>query len=503
MQLSPTGTVPRRSILAGVAAGAGFAVAGPSLAGTALAADPPPPFDWDNGNAAFSIVVAEMDPIILNFFNGGDATLVIHLNALIATSLYDSTAPYHPTAVGLHSNLGRRPSSESATNRNKNIALVYAAYRVFLVALPFAAGVQLRAVLTKYGLDPDDDQENKTTPIGIGNLAAKGILEARSDDGTNMLGDVGWSAYNRQPYRDYTNYQPVNTAFELKDPSRWQPGLSFNSSGVYKIQKAATPHFRFARPYTYRDPRAYLLPPPKDSDYQHNRRGYKAQAQHILDRQVALTDEKRAVAEIYNDKILSLGLSLGIAAINAGLTFDEIIQLNLVTAIAEFDTVIACWYNKFVYDAVRPFSAIRLVFGRELITAWGGPALGIVDNLPGSQWESYLKVHDHPEYPSGTACLCAAHSQAARLYLGTDDLDLTWTRAKFASLIEPGFAPANDVAVHISSWTEFARVCRESRVDAGVHFQAAVDIGPSLGTQFGDKGYNFVMSHVRGQAVSS
>jgi hypothetical protein len=357
--------------------------------------------------------------------------------------------------------------------------------------------------MTKYGLDPDDGSTDKTSPIGIGNLAAQGILAARSHDGTNMLGDVGWGPYQRQPYRDYSNYRPFNTPWELKDPSRWQPGVVTNSGGQFKIQSAATPQFRFVRPYTYRDPKAYLLPPPKDSDYQHNRRGYKAQAQHILDRQLALTDEKRAVAEIYNDKIFSLGYSLGIAAINAGLDFDEILQLNLVTAIAEFDAVIACWHNKFVYDAVRPFSAIRLLFGRETISGWGGPGLGMVHDLPGSQWESYLKVHDHPEYPSGTSTLCAAHGQAARLYLGTDALDLTWTRAKYASLVEPGFAPSHDVAVHVSSWTEFESVCRESRVDGGVHFQAAVDIGPSLGTRFGDMGYAFVMSHVNGHAVSS
>ena len=74
------------------------------------------------------------------------------------------------------------------------------------------------------GLDPDDDNAMPNNPIGIGNLAAAGVIAARKDDGFNEKGFVG-RELRPKPFRDYTNYVPVNTAYELKDPSRWQPDV--------------------------------------------------------------------------------------------------------------------------------------------------------------------------------------------------------------------------------------------------------------------------------------
>ncbi|GAA0538289.1 hypothetical protein GCM10010172_19500 [Paractinoplanes ferrugineus] len=491
------GQITRRTMLGGVAAGAGAVLALPSLAVPAAAAED---FDWDNGNAAFSIVVAEFDPIILNYITGGDATLVIRLNLLIAVSMFDAIAPYHPTAVGVHSNLGRRPAGESATNRNKNIALVYATYRAFLTALPFSAGPKLRAVLTKYGLDPDDDQENTTTAVGIGNRAGRSVIAARLHDGANMLGDIGWGPYNRQPYRDYSDYQPVNTVGEVRDLSRWQPAVFTNKGGTYRIQQALTPFFGRVRPYTFTDAREFLLPAPANSDFKRNPRGYREQAETVLAHSAALTDVTKMKAEIFNDKIYSLGYSLGAAAVGSNLSFDEIIQLNAVTAVSEFDAIIACWYNKFRYDTVRPFTAIRYLFKNKRVTAWGGPGKGTVHDLPGSQWTSYLDVNEHPEYPSGSSVLCSTHTQAAIRYLKSDALDLTYQAPRGTSLVEPGVTPARDLALHFSSWTEFGAACRASRLDGGVHFPAATTAGLALGTQFGDLGYEFVQARIEGRA---
>ena len=53
-------------------------------------------------------------------------------------------------------------------------------------------------------------------PWVIGNAAGEGAQRARLYDGMNQTGD----------YQDTTGYAPVNTAFELRDPSRWQPGLT-------------------------------------------------------------------------------------------------------------------------------------------------------------------------------------------------------------------------------------------------------------------------------------
>ena len=45
---------------------------------------------------------------------------------------------------------------------------------------------------------------------------------------------------------------------------------------------------------------------------------------------------------------------------------------------------------------------------------------GIVHDLPASAWDSYMPVADHPEYPSLSASVCAAHAEASRSFLGED-----------------------------------------------------------------------------------
>lgn len=66
-------------------------------------------------------------------------------------------APYHPTAVAVCSRLGRRPASERATNRNVNIAVFYASYRVLNSLYP-AQAAEWREMLASVGLNPDDAQ---------------------------------------------------------------------------------------------------------------------------------------------------------------------------------------------------------------------------------------------------------------------------------------------------------------------------------------------------------
>ncbi|MBO0883644.1 MAG: vanadium-dependent haloperoxidase [Mycobacterium sp.] len=512
-------TVTRRSILAGAAGsagllgasfGGGLALTSSSRSGAAAtrattraATMAKTDFDWDNGNAAYSIVVQQGDPVLLQYMQGSDASLVVRYTTLLENAWFDAIAPYHPTAIGVYSNLGRRPSSEASTNRNKNIAILYATYQIMNFLLP-QANAKWRAMLTGVGLNPDDSQENKTTPIGIGNLAGKAVAAARTEDGSNQLGDAGGWKYNRQPLRDYTGYQPVNTAYELRNPSRWQPALKevAGNGGAFTIQQFVTPQFRQMKPYTYTDPSKYLLAPPVNSDYHGNMAGYKQQADEVLARSAALDDMLKMKAEVFNDKFLALGESVGIAATNAHLDFDGFIHLHLATAIAAFDANIACWYNKYHYDAVRPFSAIPYIYGNNAVTSWGGVGVGTVHDMPATQWTSYISVADHPEYPSTSTTLCEAHAQAARRFLGTDNVDLNFTFPKGSSVVEPGITPAADLTVHFDNWTDFAHDCGQARLNGGVHFASAVNAGYSLGPQFGDMAYEFVMNHINGNVSS-
>lgn len=71
---------------------------------------------------------------------------------------------------------------------------------------------------------------------------------------------------------------------------------------------------------------------------------------------------------------------------------------------------------------MRPFSAISHIWKSGPVTAWGGAGKGKVTDLPASEWMSYMRTPDHPEYPSGSASACAAHATVLRKYFGTDDI---------------------------------------------------------------------------------
>jgi hypothetical protein len=84
-------------------------------------------FDFDHGNAGVEVIIPRVIPAILSVSpTAGDATLVLRVTTLITNAWFDAIAPYHPTAVGVYSRLSRRPASESATNANMNVAMLYA-----------------------------------------------------------------------------------------------------------------------------------------------------------------------------------------------------------------------------------------------------------------------------------------------------------------------------------------------------------------------------------------
>ena len=73
---------------------------------------------------------------------------------------------------------------------------------------------------------------------------------------------------------------------------------------------------------------------------------------------------------------------------------------------------------------VRPFSAIKQVYGDGDITAYGGiEAGGKTATYSAVEFDSYVPVSDHPEYPSGSACFCAAFAESMRLWYDTDELN--------------------------------------------------------------------------------
>jgi hypothetical protein len=452
-------------------------------------------FDFDTGNAPIEVVIPHVIPIIFQSVSPGDASLILRYTTVITNGWFDAIAPYHPTAVGVYSRLGRRPPAER-TNRNKNTAMLYASYRVLNSLFP-QAKTHWRTMLIGVGLSPDDHSTSRQTAIGLGNSAGNAVVAFREHDGMNQLGDEGGRLFNLQPYRDYTGYKPVNTAYEILNPSRWQPSFITRGAGLFAIQQFVTPQWRLTVPYSYDTPSDFVAPVPAKSNVQ-NLTAYKQQADEVLNASANLTDTQKMTAELFNNKIMSLGFAALFISQTNRFTIDQFVQYDFLTNLAAFDGGIATWDNKVQYDAVRPFTAIHYLYGNSRVTAWGGPGKGTVV-MPGSEWTSYLGVADHPEYPSGSACFCAAHAQASRRFLGTDTFGWSVSAPRGSSVIEPGITPATDIIIGpFATFTDFETICGLSRFWGGVHFLSALSAGHDLCRPIGDLAYTFLLKHING-----
>jgi hypothetical protein len=469
-----------------------------SICGLASSAEAQSAFNLDTGNAALEIVVPTFAPVMIQKTVGhGDASIILHNTVVLGTAWFDAIAPYHPTAVGVYSSLGRRPAAESTTNRQRNIALLYASYRALLSTLPQHASTW-QNMLRSVGLNPDDAHQDTTTPIGIGNTAGVKVVTAREHDGMNLLGDEGGREYHRAPYADYVGYKPVNTPYDIVDPSRWQPNVRTMGNGLFSAQQFVTPHAGLAQAYSYANVSHFRVPAPKASDFRRNPAGYKRQVDEVISASANLTDYQKLIAEFYDHKFDSLAGSSVFALQDRELGYNETIQYEFLLQVAAFDGMIAAWKEKKRHDAVRPFTAIRKIYGDQQITAWGGPRKGTVSDITGNEWRSYLNTADHPEYPSGSGCFCGAHAEASRRFLGSDELGFSKVIPKGASLQEPGFTPRQDTELKIATWTEFEQQCKMSRFWGGVHFRPATEAGANLCRPIGIRAYNYVKALIAG-----
>ncbi len=355
----------------------------------------------------------------------------------------------------------------------------------------------------RLGLDPNDQSMDLTTPSGIGNFVARSIVTKRDQDGMNQLGnEVNLALTERtdqgRRYWDYTGYEPVNTAYRLIDAGRWQPAIVDSGSGIFRVQQFVTPQWALTTPFTYSDPLEFSSPPPTASD-PNNAAEYRAQADAVLRASADMTDEQKMMAEHFDDKINSLGSQIGFVRRTRGMTLVQHVHYSMGIHAAEFDTGIAVWAQKRRYDAVRPFSAIRHLYGNSPVTAWGGPGRG-TQSIPATQWRSFVQTADHPEYPSATAAVCTAHAEFAQIYLGSDTLGWFLPRAQGSSVFEPGVTPQRNISIGWNTFSEFRDQCGNSRLWSGVHFPASIPAGQSIGRTMARRAYDFIMSHINGTA---
>ena len=110
-------------------------------------------------------------------------TITSRYLGLIFTAVFDAWSRFDEKATPVYlDGVERRPLDEM-TLKNKEIAISYAALRTMNEYYYTDSALFEKFMKEELGLDPMDTSMDPTTPAGIGNLAAKAVIEARKGDG--------------------------------------------------------------------------------------------------------------------------------------------------------------------------------------------------------------------------------------------------------------------------------------------------------------------------------
>jgi hypothetical protein len=424
-------------------------------------------------------------------------TITARAIGVLHTATYDAWAAYDTVAVGT------RPDGppQQATNdtTSKVTAINYAAYRVLadlFPALSFPAKEAYKTpdvLLRSLSGDPAITTTDPSTPAGVGNLAAKAVLDFRHDDGSNQQG--GYSCPGC--------YSPIST-WDTVVEGHWQPlCIPLVTSGTpcpTATQNALTPQWKDVVPFGPLQgdhyPANFSLPgPPKLADGSYD----PTDIDTALRDTSSLTDAQKVKAEYWADGPKSEFPPGHMAVFAQALsrmradTLDQDVKLFFVLGNAELDSSISAWAAKYQYDFWRPTTAIRYRYKDKQVTSWLGPGKGF-GHVLGQNWQPYqlptVVTPAFPEYVSGHSTFSAAGRTVLGIFFGTDNFNAKVTIKAGSSKIEPGKTPAKDVVLSWKTLTASADEAGMSRRYGGIHFQTGDEHGRGLGKLIGYNDWN-------------
>jgi hypothetical protein len=471
-------------------------------------------------------------------------TITARALGVLHTATYDAWAAYDPTAKVTRPDGPAQQQATSNTLPNKKEAISYAAYRVLNDLFPPGSFPSTGAyqtpdvLLTSLGYNPANttpasSSNSAATPAGVGNLAAKAVLDFRHADGSNQLGNDPNGTIG-VPYSDTTGYKPANDWNKVNDPWRWQPLCVLTATGVanglppvrdpsasscpdttspstsdYALQKALTPQWGNVTPFSagLASQLPYMVPgPPKNSDGTYSTTDIATALADTSN----LSDASKAKAEYWADGPRSefppghMAVFAQFLCRQFGNNLDSDTKQFFMLGNAMMDASIASWWQKYKYDFVRPVSAIREYYKNnpDGITSWLGPNKGF-GKVPSQQWMPYqaltVVTPAFPEYVSGHSTFSAAGATLLSMANGGDTFGGSITIKAHSLKIESS-APAADVTL---SWPTFSDATDEagmSRRYGGIHFYSGDIHGRGVGRQVAQYVYSQAQNYIKGYA---
>ncbi|MDG1571121.1 vanadium-dependent haloperoxidase [Robiginitalea sp. M366] len=425
-------------------------------------------------------------------------TITSRYLALIFTAVFDAWSRYDAHALPVYLQGVERVPAAQRIRENKEIAISYAAYGA-MKEYYYTDSTLFRGFMMGLGLDPDNHNMDPDNPIGIGNLAARAVIEARKGDGANQYGEEPGS--DGMPYFDYSGYQPVNSPEQNTDINRWQPKYFSDGMGGRYAPACLTPYWQDVAPIALDSASQFRPgPPPMVGSEQ-----LEKEVREVIEMQANLTDADKALVEFMRDgpkSVQQAGHWLNFAqdvSRRDQHTLDQDVKMYFLNQITAMDAFIASWDSKMFYDFARPYALVHDYFEGQMIKAWGGPGKGMID-MKGEAWRPYspetFLCPPFPSYTSGHSTVSGACGEALKLFTGDDYFGEKVTLVPgILTEIDPAYY-GDTVVLEFPTFTEAAEMAGISRVMGGYHIQADNIAGLELGRDVAHKAWEFYQKHL-------
>lgn len=253
----------------------------------------------------------------------------------------------------------------------------------------------------------------------------------------------------------------------LDSPGRWVP-----TPPAYT--QAMEPWWGRIRSAVVDSVMQFIPPPPYAFNMTDSNSAYYQEVSKIRVAVDTLTAEQTHIADFWDDNPFKLNVSghvmygtkkfspgghwmgiAGIAALKSGADFPKTVCGFAATSIALFDSFIECWNIKYIYNTLRPETAINRYLDAE--------------------WRPHLQTPPFPEYTCGHCTISAASAEVLSHVYGN--------QLAYTDSTELEFGIANR---SYSSFRDAAQETMISRFYGGIHYYYSCERSNLMGKQIGD-----------------
>jgi len=330
-------------------------------------------------------------------------------------------------------------------------------------------------------------------PYTVGSYLGVLVRNYFDRDGFNVLGDMTYgrmvdgpvpctgncrllqdtSGYAPRPNpRDFPEENPDTNEYDCTgDCRRWQPLQEGDIYGNLVEQEFVGAHIgEYAHTYL-RNATITLEDPMYDL--------YSDSLQVIEEVKITSSDNyKKTAIAMMDDKLAVRRAIQNAVKAEFGdsreMSFQEYTMFLIGISTAEVDGLVQAWKEKRHHDLVRPTTVIKY-WDDDILNTFSGDRNfdGPVD-IAARDFEAFIRVMPHPEFPSGSSCLCTTYQEF------TDK----WLMDRYNRKITNFGSEYNNIV--FDDMSDLREICGQSRIWGGMHYPESVPAGEQVCAGLGE-----------------